>query len=97
MAHQIFGETEKIFGYTDLKVLLYYNAGSLTTYVDVQYSSKLTMEDDRMRPDDIAALITDKFTGGYITNRDEFISTIDNEDKFVPMGEKVGEYEFNTG
>lgn len=92
MAHQIFGDTEKIFGYKDLRVLLYYNAGSLNVYYDTQCSDKLTQEQHSIKPDDISAMITDKFTGGYITDLAEFLSTIERDEKFQPFGEKVDEF-----
>lgn len=97
MAHQIFGETEKIFGYKDLRVQLYYNAGSLNVYFDTKYSAKLTSEEHHIKPDDISLLITDKFTGGYITDLTEFLSTIEKDEKFQPYGEKLNEFQVKTG
>lgn len=97
MSHQIFGDTEKIFGYKDLQILLYYNAGSLNVYYDTKYSGKLTMEKDSIKPDDISALITDKFTGGYMTDLNEFLSTIEKDEKFQPYGEKIDEFQVKTG
>lgn len=42
MCHQVFGENENIFGYTDLHIRLYYSAGSLQTYLGVEYSEKVS-------------------------------------------------------
>lgn len=41
MAHQIFGANENIFGYTELKINLYYSAGPLDIYYDVSYTKKV--------------------------------------------------------
>lgn len=41
MSHQVFGENETIFGYSNLKVKLYYSAASLQTYVNIIYSQKV--------------------------------------------------------
>lgn len=41
MAHQIFGETENIFGYKNLQINVYYSAGPLDIYYDVKYSKKV--------------------------------------------------------
>lgn len=41
MAHQIFGETENIFGYKDLNINVYYSAGPLDIYYDVKYEKKV--------------------------------------------------------
>ncbi|XP_076233628.1 histone acetyltransferase 1 isoform X2 [Calliopsis andreniformis] len=34
MSHQVFGDSESIFGYRDLRVKLYYSAGCLETYLE---------------------------------------------------------------
>lgn len=97
MAHQIFGETEKIFGYKNLKIILYYNAGSLNVYFDVKYSNKIELSEHNVKADDIANLVTEKLPmGSYITNLEEFLSTVDKDEKFHPLGEKISEYEVKT-
>ncbi|UYV83403.1 HAT1, partial [Cordylochernes scorpioides] len=41
MTHQFFGDKESIFGYTDLHIKLYYTAGSLKTYLGLDYGQKI--------------------------------------------------------
>lgn len=41
MCHQVFGENENIFGYQDLQIHLYYSAGSLLTYLGIEYTDKV--------------------------------------------------------
>lgn len=45
MAHQVYGETENIFGYKDLQINVYYSAGPLDIYYDVKYSKKVSTWD----------------------------------------------------
>lgn len=45
MAHQVYGETENIFGYKDLSINVYYSAGPLDIYYDVKYSKKVSNND----------------------------------------------------
>lgn len=42
MAHQIFGDTESIFGYKDLQIDVYYSAGPLDIYYDVKFGKKVS-------------------------------------------------------
>lgn len=41
MCHQIFGESENIFGYSNLHIRLYYTAASLHTYLGIEYTDKV--------------------------------------------------------
>lgn len=41
MAHQVYGETENIFGYKDLNINVYYSAGPLDIYYEVKHSKKV--------------------------------------------------------
>lgn len=41
MCHQVFGDSENIFGYTDLHIRLYYTAASLQTYLGISYTEKV--------------------------------------------------------
>lgn len=42
MCHQVFGDNENVFGYTDLKIKLYYSAGSLQTHLGIEYTDKVS-------------------------------------------------------
>lgn len=44
MAHQIFGDTESIFGYKDLQIDVFYSAGSLDIFYDVKYGKKVNLK-----------------------------------------------------
>ncbi|XP_055694695.1 histone acetyltransferase type B catalytic subunit [Lutzomyia longipalpis] len=97
MAHQIFGENEKIFGYKDLKVKLYFTAGPLNIFLSVEYSHKLSFDEHNITPDDITSLITEKLPAGcYYTNIDEFCNVVRKADTFQPFGEKIVQFDVKS-
>lgn len=90
-AHQVFGENENIFGYKDLKIGLYYTAGSLNIYLGIKYKNRIeNFTTEGLKADDVSGKITDLLTTGcYYTNIDEFLSKLRKEESFKPIGEKV--------
>lgn len=94
MAHQIFGESESIFGYQDLKVRILYTAGPLHIYLGIEYGKKVDeLSKGEIKADDVVATIAEKLPDGcYFVNMDEFLKTLDKADKFQPFGEKIFEY-----
>ncbi|CAH2095312.1 unnamed protein product [Euphydryas editha] len=90
MCHQVFGENENIFGYTDLKIKLYYTAGSLRTYFSISYSDKIEPnKSEGLKADDIEGAIKKVLAPGYITNLDVFVSKLHKEKSFTPHGELI--------
>ena len=53
MSHQIFGAKENIFGYSDLKVQLYYTAANLFQYYKKSFDVVITKTDGGIDPDNI--------------------------------------------
>uniref|UniRef100_T1PJU5 Histone acetyltransferase type B catalytic subunit n=1 Tax=Musca domestica TaxID=7370 RepID=T1PJU5_MUSDO len=94
MAHQIFGESESIFGYRGLKVQILYTAGPLHIYLGLEYDKKVDeLSNGEIKADDVVATIAEKLPDGcYFVNMDEFLKTLDKADKFQPFGEKLAEY-----
>lgn len=95
MAHQVFGETENIFGYKDLQINVYWSAGPLDIYYDVKYSKKvedMPNNTDGLKADNVQK-ITEFFPDGYYTNLEEFLNVMEKKSKtFEPMGEKLEEF-----
>lgn len=93
MTHQVFGDKELIFGYKDLKIQLYYTAGSLNIYAGYKYGCQIddVMHNSNIKADPIISKIEEILPDGcaYYTNIDEFLSTLKR--KFTPMGEKICE------
>lgn len=87
MCHQVFGEKENIFGYTGLQIRLYYSAGSLMTYLSISYSDKIDPKtSDGLKADDIEGALRKVIPAGYISNLDEFVNKLPQEEKFRPFG-----------
>ncbi|RWS00117.1 histone acetyltransferase type B catalytic subunit-like protein, partial [Leptotrombidium deliense] len=68
-SHQIFGDTESIFGYRDLKIRLFYSSSRLVRYVNIEYTEKISPEkSDGVQPDDILAILNEKLEGCFDRN-----------------------------
>lgn len=93
MSHQMFGDSESIFGYRGLDVKLYYHAGSLLAYLGMEYEEKvpdsLGIEADKVLPN-----IAKNLSSDYCSSLDEFIAKLPAENSFVPMGAKLHSYKF---
>ncbi|XP_039282552.1 histone acetyltransferase type B catalytic subunit [Nilaparvata lugens] len=88
MSHQVFSQSENIFGYKDLKVKLYYTAAWLTTYVGIEYSEQIDPEDfDGVEADNIMEKLSKILQPGFLTNIDTFVASLDKEPSFEPYGE----------
>lgn len=91
--HQIFGENENIFGYTDLKIKMYYTSSKLERFLGIEYGEKIDSGDSKgVEADDILALIKEGIPGEFTTSVDEFSKKIGEELDFKPMGEKLNEF-----
>lgn len=90
--HQIF-ENENIFGYTDLKIKIYYTSSKLERYIGVEYDEKVDIEKSKgVQADDILALIREHIPGEFTSSVDEFSKKLGSEAGFQPMGEKIQEF-----
>ncbi|XP_034249338.1 histone acetyltransferase type B catalytic subunit [Thrips palmi] len=90
MSHQVFGENERIFGYRDLKVKLYYTAGRLNTYLGIDFKETADPDDfDGVEPDDIMRIVAEKIPPGFMVNLDTFLESLNKESSFKPHGELV--------
>ncbi|XP_011307205.1 histone acetyltransferase type B catalytic subunit [Fopius arisanus] len=96
MSHQVFGDSETIFGYKDLKVKLYYSAGWLETYLGMTYSEKLQKGVyEGVEPDDVLGKMTDKLPPNVHDNLDSFVKTLVKDDNFRPAGELLHSFSVN--
>lgn len=96
MSHQVFGDSETIFGYKDLQVQLYYSAGSLETYLGMKYTEKLHKgEFDDVEPDDVFPKLMSKLTPPVYDNLDTFIKALSKDEKFKPSGELLHSFTVN--
>ncbi|XP_063990865.1 histone acetyltransferase type B catalytic subunit isoform X2 [Diachasmimorpha longicaudata] len=88
MSHQVFGDSESIFGYKDLKVKLYYSAGCLETYLGMSYSEKLQTDMyEGVEPDEVLSKMTEKLPPKVHDKLDSFIKSLAQDENFRPAGE----------
>jgi len=92
--HQVFGDTEMIFGYKGLKIKLYYSASKLRLYFDINYTDKVNLkETEGIDADNVISQVKDKLElQNYFTNLDKFVQCLQDEDDFKPYGEKLHEF-----
>ncbi|KAH9977310.1 histone acetyltransferase type B catalytic subunit [Lactifluus volemus] len=77
--YPIYGEDEKIYGYTDLVIDLRFTSGSLSQFLNITYSAKLptssTLDD------------------GYYQSEAEFLAHVEKDaSSFRPLGKKIHSY-----
>uniref|UniRef100_A0A146LDP9 Histone acetyltransferase type B catalytic subunit n=1 Tax=Lygus hesperus TaxID=30085 RepID=A0A146LDP9_LYGHE len=82
MSHQIFGEDEKIYGYKNLKISIYYSAAHLNIYVGVKHDETAPT----CSPPNIEKLLFEKYETPYTSNLDEYEKNLDKEISFKPPG-----------
>ncbi|XP_034942958.1 histone acetyltransferase type B catalytic subunit [Chelonus insularis] len=88
MSHQVFGNSETIFGYKDLKIKLYYTAGCLETYFGVTYSDKFPKNVyEGVEADDVFPKLLEKLAPPVHYNVDSFVKSLSKDGSFRPYGE----------
>lgn len=96
MSHQIFGDSESIFGYRDLRVKLYYSAGCLETYLGMTYSEKVDkMHYDGVEADEVLSKIADKLAPNVHDSLDAFIESLKKDETFRPHGKLLHSFSVN--
>ena len=88
--------SETIFGYKDLKIMLYYSACSLETYLGMTFTEKASKDIcEDVVPDDVLGLLSEKLAPKVHSNLDMFVKALSEDKAFVPEGEVV--YSFTIG
>lgn len=95
VTYQVFGNMEKIFGYKDLIVKMYYTASSLKLYINISYSSKIDTEQFNIIPDNILEKLKDYISPDFITNIDVFEKCLQDESSFKPYGYQLDRFVLN--
>ncbi|KAL2913179.1 histone acetyltransferase 1 [Polyrhizophydium stewartii] len=97
--YPVFGDEEKVFGYKDLDIKLYYAAGSLFTYLGFTYSARIGEGASKriapgVQPQDVVRMMSEKIPPGMTHNYDEFVKRVQSDETtFRPMGTKIHEYQ----
>ena len=85
--HQLFGQSENIFGYRNLSINLYYSACKLNRFMSINYTDKVSKElSSGVPPDDISTIIEEKIMGKFTTNIDQFSAQLSEDKEFKPYG-----------
>ncbi|XP_071943562.1 histone acetyltransferase type B catalytic subunit-like isoform X2 [Antedon mediterranea] len=93
MTHQLFGQTENIFGYKDLRIQLYYSSTRLAVYLNHNYSEKINPNQyEGVKADNVIKAIVDTLEIQPITSKDEFIKELAKESTFKPSGNLIHSY-----
>ncbi|KAK7086526.1 histone acetyltransferase 1 [Halocaridina rubra] len=93
MSHQVFGESEQIFGYSGLRIKLYYSACRLTTYLMHTYAEKVNPEKyDGVKADDVIKPIAERLPPGYHTNASDFLVALKKDATFKPYGQMLRQF-----
>ena len=95
--HQLFGDTEMIFGYRGLKIKLYFSASKLRVYFVKEATEEVDPANSQgVSADPIVAIINQKMElPQHFNNIDKFVQCLENEADFRPHGEKL--HEFQSG
>ncbi|XP_069187293.1 histone acetyltransferase type B catalytic subunit isoform X2 [Procambarus clarkii] len=88
MSHQVYGDSEQIFGYSGLRIKLYYSACRLTTYLAHTFAEKVDPEKfEGVEPDEVIKPIAERIPPGYLTNLNDFTAALQKDASFKPFGE----------
>ena len=92
MSHQVYGESEKIFGYRNLNIECLFCAGSLKAFIKHSADEEAPAADgikaDPLVPPLLEVLAEDQVA----TNETAFHAAVKKDGAFKPMGEKLTEW-----
>lgn len=93
MTHQVFGESEKIFGYRNLEMECLFCAGSLKAFIKHDCDEEIPATLDGVVADPlIPPLLKTLAEGQVLPNEDAFYAAVESDDGFKPMGDKLTEW-----
>lgn len=101
MSHQVYGDSESVYGYTGLKIQLYYSAARLTTYAGFTFKAQVSSEcptngagdgDEEVRADPVLEPLAEWLQRPFCTNLSEFSRLLQDDAQFNPPGEKVHQF-----
>ncbi|KAJ7632131.1 histone acetyltransferase type B catalytic subunit [Roridomyces roridus] len=88
--YPIFGEDEKIYGYTDLVIDLRFASSSLVQFLDVTHAKKLASSST---VDDVKGTLTGFMPSDYYTDEKAFLARVEEDaNTFRPPGQLISSY-----
>ncbi|KJE92455.1 histone aminotransferase 1 [Capsaspora owczarzaki ATCC 30864] len=92
-AHQLFGDNERIFGYRNLNIKLFYTASAMHPLFSMTYSEKVVKRKGEAGADDVVKLIGDILPENHARDEATFKQRLSEDAAFVPMGELISSYQ----
>jgi len=93
MTHQVYGQSEEIYGYKGLEIHLYASAAKLKFYCDIIYDEKIKPKPGEPEADDLVKPLADLLPANCILdNREAFISSLADDAQFKPFGTQLHRY-----
>ncbi|CAH1156120.1 unnamed protein product [Phaedon cochleariae] len=89
MAHQIFGESESVFGYRSLSIALYFLHNSCNCYVDVKSSGRIS---SLYKADNIMENMNSWLPENFTTDERKFLELLDKEKHDLVFGSILAEF-----
>uniref|UniRef100_A0A6G1SNU3 Histone acetyltransferase type B catalytic subunit n=1 Tax=Aceria tosichella TaxID=561515 RepID=A0A6G1SNU3_9ACAR len=96
--HQFFVDQERIFGYKQPILRLFYTAGRLKRYIKFDYEDRLTREKDGIDADDVMSYLTPVLDNlEYTQDLNQFIQEVSSkeEQEFRPPGDLLYEFQLD--
>lgn len=93
--HQFFTESERIFGYKNPIIRIFYTPSRLKRFFKFEFEDELVMSRDRINPDNVLKALSPVLEDIEYTNDiNQFIKQVESEEEktFKPCGELIGEY-----
>ncbi|XP_030747562.1 histone acetyltransferase type B catalytic subunit [Sitophilus oryzae] len=94
MAHQIFGESESIFGYRSLSISLNYLHNSCKCYLDVKSAGKIAS--GHIKADNIVKLLDPWLPGNFTSSYDDFLGMLNDENHEQIYGDIIKTFQGNN-
>ncbi|OZC11707.1 hypothetical protein X798_01570 [Onchocerca flexuosa] len=94
--YQHFGENETIFGYKDLKVIIYYTDASMYLYPEISYTAEITSFTTEFRADNIIRKLSEQLPAEQMEmlcrTSAIFKSRLDDQRNFWPYGQLLSKF-----
>jgi histone acetyltransferase 1 len=94
--HQIFGESEKIFGFTAPKLRMLFTPGSMFTCMTFSFDRKAP-DSTSVTVDNPVALVKEWLSPNWMASLDEFRKQLAAETSFEPPGTMIHQYRLEDG
>lgn len=96
LCHQVFGESESIYGYRNLRLRIFYDANTFQSFVDFSFDDKIKAEKHTQPADDILEKLDRWLPDNFYKEKDQFVKYLNNRKLIKPFGQKIASYSLKT-